>query len=202
MYLCAPMYPLCPRWLCLLWVVGWQCGLSMYGHNFDEIWCTHFTHPVNTRYKKKYLPCRKTHPSDIPTASRQTLQQIVVDRPFKVHMSQHTIIHNSIHVQCMAPLARPRHTLCNTALPRQFITGIPNTKSTRTIRSDVTTKSRLARWDEMYPLLSQTLRSVSAAEAQDLVNGGAVLVDVRREDLYDKGHVEGAVSIPMFQNLV
>lgn len=35
-----------------------------------------------------------------------------------------------------------------------------------------------------------------------LADGGAALVDVRRQDIFAKGHVEGAVNIPMFQQLV
>lgn len=69
-------------------------------------------------------------------------------------------------------------------------------------RAHATVQARLPRWDQMYPVLtSKQLRSVSPEEAKLLADSGAVLVDVRRQDIFSKGHVEGAVNIPMFQLL-
>lgn len=56
-------------------------------------------------------------------------------------------------------------------------------------------------WKEIYTgLVSKGgVRTVSAREAYDKTRRGAVLVDVRLADKYDKGHPQGAVNVPLYK---
>jgi len=46
-------------------------------------------------------------------------------------------------------------------------------------------------------LLSGCMANVSSVEAKQLVNEGALLVDVRSHEEYNEGHLPGAVLIPV-----
>lgn len=41
------------------------------------------------------------------------------------------------------------------------------------------------------------VKSVSATQARDLIETGALVVDVRGEPAYQRGHIPGALSIPL-----
>lgn len=116
-------------------------------------------------------------------------------------------MHNAIHMQaqCLARPVVPSKMLYSappsTRAFHRRIAGSQTARSRRT--SSLVVHARMPRWDQMYPvLINKSLRSISPEEAQALQQNGAVLVDVRRGDIYGQGHVAGAVSIPMFQNLV
>lgn len=55
----------------------------------------------------------------------------------------------------------------------------------------------------MYNYLkSNNLRTITPEEASALATAGqAVIVDVRPREAYDKAHIQGSVSVPLFQVL-
>lgn len=63
--------------------------------------------------------------------------------------------------------------------------------------------ARFPRWDLIYDELNKSqLESILPSDAAALIEEGrAVLVDVRPKEFYEKGHPEGAVSAPVFQNM-
>jgi rhodanese-related sulfurtransferase len=42
-----------------------------------------------------------------------------------------------------------------------------------------------------------SVREVSAADAKALIDGGALVVDVREKDAFNSGHIPGAIAIPL-----
>jgi len=56
-------------------------------------------------------------------------------------------------------------------------------------------------WPAIFQVLKQAgLQSIPTEEVQDLVAKNKVtLVDVRMEDQYEQGHVDGAINVPMFR---
>ena len=62
---------------------------------------------------------------------------------------------------------------------------------------------RWPEWSETWRFLTDSgLQSVDAARAQEMVQTGKwILVDARPSSLYEKSHAEGALSIPLFDDI-
>ena len=61
--------------------------------------------------------------------------------------------------------------------------------------------AKATQWHVQYQfLVDKGLRSIPSEEASALVSKGkCVIVDVRPRDAYNKAHVAGAVSVPLYQ---
>ena len=49
----------------------------------------------------------------------------------------------------------------------------------------------------MFGFLQKNARRLTIEEAKPLLDGGAVLIDVRAPEEYRSGHIPGAVSVPL-----
>lgn len=44
---------------------------------------------------------------------------------------------------------------------------------------------------------SKEYKTIDSNEAMELINDGAIIIDVRNEDEYNKGHISGSINIPL-----
>ena len=47
------------------------------------------------------------------------------------------------------------------------------------------------------PLKTFTVPEISISDAVEAITRGAIVIDVRERDAYDRGHIAGAVSVPL-----
>ena len=95
---------------------------------------------------------------------------------------------------------------CPAALKTQRCPPRQLTRRALSVRVQAATQANVAMpsWEQMQRQLVQKhkLQSVSAKEANELVNSGKyVLVDVRPPNIFISAHPEGAKSAPLFQGV-